>query len=194
MSEPLYQIVARYRDDLAKLNDLDLPPEVVLDTIEGMQGEIEAKVRAVVAYALDIEKAAEAREAEAKRMADGADALRRRAESLKMYAQIALMNSGIKLPLTAPEFTLNLAKLPPSVDVTDPAALPDSMVKTTMKLSFAGRNSDAFRAAVVAAMPEGAALDVDTTPVKKAIGDALKAGTAVPGAKMAPVGYRLTVR
>lgn len=191
MSEPLYQIVARYRDDLAKLNDLDLPPEVVLDTIEAMQGEVEAKVRAVVAYALDIEKAAETREAEAKRMADGADALRRRAESLKMYAQIALMNSGIKLPLTAPEFTLNLAKLPPSIDITDAAALPDSAVKTAVSITFPGR-CDGLLAAVT--LPAGAIIDTEVKPVKKVIGDALKAGTAVPGAKLAPVGYRLTVR
>jgi hypothetical protein len=193
MSEPLYQIVARYQDDLAKLQDLDLPPEVVLDTIESMQGEVEAKVRAVVAYALDLERAAEAREAEAKRMTEGARRLADRAESIKMYAQIALMNSGLKLPLMAPEFTLNLAKLPPSVEVLDPEALPDSMVKTTVSVSFSGR-SEVFRAAVAAAMPNGCEFNTDTKPVKKTIGDALKTGAAVPGAKLAPVGYRLTVR
>jgi hypothetical protein len=193
MSEPLYQIVARYQDDLAKLQDLDLPPEVVLDTIESMQGEVEAKVRAVVAYALDLERAAEAREAEAKRMAEGARRLADRAESIKMYAQIALMNSGLKLPLMAPEFTLNLAKLPPSVEVTDVTLLPDSAVKTTVSVSFAGRN-DAFRAAIAGAMPDGGQFDVDIKPVKKAIGDSLKVGVTVPGAKLAPVGYRLTVR
>lgn len=54
MSESLFQIVARYQGDLAKLQDLDLPPEVVSDTIEAMQGDVEEKVRAVVAFALQL--------------------------------------------------------------------------------------------------------------------------------------------
>jgi len=193
MSEPLYEIVARYQADLAKLQDMDLPPEVVLDTIEAMQGAVEEKVRAVVAFALDLERAAEAREAEAKRMSEGAQRLADRAESIKMYAQIALMNSGLKLPLIAPEFTLNLAKLPPSVEVTDATALPDNMVKTTISISFSGR-SEALRDTIAAAMPDGCQFDADIKPVKKTIGDSLKAGVMVPGARLAPLGYRLTVR
>jgi hypothetical protein len=195
MSEPLYQIVARYQDDLAKLQDLDLPPEVVLDTIESMQGEVEAKVRAVVAYALDLERAAEAREAEAKRMAEGARRLADRAESIKMYAQIALMNSGLKLPLIAPEFTLNLAKLPPSVEITDPEAVPAEHRQTTITFTIKGEpKNPAWMAAQYAFQQAGFDMTEDAKPVKKTIGDALKTGAAVPGAKLAPVGYRLTVR
>ena len=193
MSEPLYAIVAKYHDDLAKLQDLDLPPEVVLDTIESMQGEIESKVRAVVAYAIDLEKAADARADEAARMKDGADRLSARAESLKMYAQIALMNSGLKLPLIAPEFTLNLAKNPRPVDVVDVAALPDTLVKTTVTIKFAGRFPE-WSDALTTAAPDGADVSVDVKPIKTLIGDALKADTAVPGAKFGPQSFRLTVR
>lgn len=191
MSEPLYAIIAKYQEDLARLQDLDLPPEVVLDTIEAMQGAVEEKVRAVVAYALDLEKAAEVRRAEAQRMNDGAEAMERRAESLKTYAQIALMNSGLRLPLVAPEFTLNLAKLPPSVEVLNIEALPDSMVKTTVTLSFPGRCPsllDDF------GLPDNTKVESEIKAVKKPIGDSLKAGIEVPGAKLAPVAYRLAVR
>lgn len=194
MSEPLHAIVSRYQQDLSKLNDLDLPNEVVMDTIEAMQGDIEAKVRAVVAYSLDLEGAANVRRAEAKRMADSAEALARRADSLKLYAQIALMNSGLKLPLIAPEFTLNLAKLPPSVEITNVDALPDEGVKTTVTVSISGRLSDEARAAIAAALPAGCELDAEVKPVKKAIGDSLKVGVVIPGARLAPVGYRLTVK
>lgn len=192
MSEPLYQIVARYQDDLAKLQDLDLPPEVVADTIEGMQGEIEEKVRAVVAYALEMEKAAEVRAAEAARMKDSAARFSARAESLRTYALGALQASGLRLPLIAPEFTLNVAKQPRSVEVADPAALPDEMVKTTVTIQFTGRPPNTW--AVSEQAPAGAEIAVDTVPVKKAIADALKADAAVPGAALAPQSFRLTVR
>jgi hypothetical protein len=62
-----------------------------------------------------------------------------------------------------------------------------------VSVSFGGR-SEVFRAAVAAAMPNGCEFNTDIKPVKKSIGDALKTGAAVPGAKLAPVGYRLTVR
>lgn len=192
MSEPLYQIVARYQDDLAKLQDLDLPPEVVADTIEGMQGEIEEKVRAVVAYALEMEKAAEVRAAEAARMKDSATKFSARAESLRTYALGALQASGLRLPLIAPEFTLNIAKTPRAVEVADVTALPDEMVKTTVTIEFPGRIPDAW--AVSEQAPAGAAIDVQTVSVKKTIGDALKAGTEVPGAALSQQSYRLTVR
>lgn len=195
MSEPLYAIVAQYQADLAALNDLDLPPEVVLDTVEAMQGPIEDKIRAVVAYAIDIEKQSEARASEAARMRDGAERLSARAESLRMYAQVALMNSGLRLPLVTPEFTLNLAKNPRPVDAPETAVsqLPDSMVKTSVSISFAGRPNDLVDV-VRAAMPADAVVEVTMRPVKKLIGDALKAGDEVPGAKLGPQTFRLTVR
>ena len=192
MSEPLYEIVSRYQADLSRLQDMDLPAEVVLDTMEAMQGEIEDKVRAVVAYAIQLEKAADARTQEAERMAKSAQAMEHRADALKLYAQVALMNSGLRLPMIAPEFTLNLAKLPPSVEVTDTTALPDSMVKTTVTIQFPGRVPDTW--AISEQAPPGAEIEVKTAPAKKLIGDDLKSEVEVPGAKLAPVGYRLTVR
>ena len=192
MSEPLYQIVARYQDDLAALQEIDLPPEVVADTIEGMQGEIEDKVRAVVAYALEMEKAAEARHAESVRLKNSAIKYLDRAESLRKYALGALQASGLRLPLVAPEFTLNIAKQPPSVEVADVTALPDEMVKTTVTIQFTGRIPDTW--AVSEQAPSGAEIAVDTVPVKKAISDALKTNTDVPGAALAPQSFRLTVR
>ncbi|MCE2918222.1 MAG: siphovirus Gp157 family protein, partial [Rubrivivax sp.] len=181
MSEPLYEIVARYQADLAKLQDMDLPPEVVLDTIEAMQGAVEEKVRAVVAFALDLERAAEAREAEAKRMSEGAQRLADRAESIKMYAQIALMNSGLKLPLIAPEFTLNLAKLPPSVEITSPDSVPSAYRQTTITFTIKGEpKGPAWMAAQHTFQQAGFAMTEDVKPMKKVIGDALKAGAEVP--------------
>ena len=192
MSEPLYAIVARYQDDLAKLQDLDIPAEVVLDTIEGMQGELVDKLRAVVGYAIDLEKQAEIRAAEAKRMADSAKRMAERAESIRTYAQIGLMNSGLKLPVVCPEFTLNLAKNPRSVEITDCDGIPDEYVKTCVTLEFQGRRKD-WTDMVVGTLPEGGDFTVEVKPLKKPISDALKAGF-LPGAVFGPQSYRLSVK
>jgi hypothetical protein len=195
MSEPLYQIVARYQDDLSRLQDLDMPAEVVADTIEAMQGEVEEKVRAVVAFALQLDRAAEMREAEAQRMAGGAVVMRRRSDALKLAAQAALMNSGLRLPMIAPEFTLNLAKLPPSVEVTAPEALPAPYQQTTITFTIKGEpKGDTWLAGQFAFQQAGFDMAEETKPMKKAIGEVLKAGQEVPGARLATTSYRLTVR
>ena len=193
MNEPLYAIVQRFQSDLAALQDLDLPAEVVADTLEGMQGEVEDKVRAVVGYAIELQAYAEVRAAEAKRMAEGAKRMAERADALKLYAQIALMQSGIKLPLVAPEFTLSLAKNPRAVEVSSVDALPDSMVRTSISISFDGRHKE-WSDMVVGTMPAGADFSAEVKPAKKAIGDALKAEMPVEGAQLAPVTYRLSVK
>lgn len=193
MNEPLYAIVQRFQADLAALQDLDLPAEVVADTLEGMQGEVEEKVRAVVGYAIELQAAADIRAAEAKRMAEGAKRMAERADALKLYAQIALRQANIKLPLVAPEFTINVAKNPPSVEITNPEALPDSLVRTSISISFDGRHQ-VWTDSVIGTLPAGADFSVEVKPAKKAIGDALKADVAVEGAQLAPVTYRLTVK
>lgn len=198
----LFEIISQYQADLGRLSDLDLPPEVVMDTMESMQGDVTDKIRAIVAFALQLESDAEAKQAHAKRMNEAADVLVRRAESLRMYAQIGLMNSGLALPLRAPEFNLNLAKMPPSVEVIDADALPTSLLNKTAKLDLNDSGVDV----VVTPHASGDRLDIAITgipkehavfsmlPAKKPILDALKAGKPVPGAKLAPLGYRLTVR
>lgn len=199
----LFEIIGQYQTDLSRLSDLDLPPEVVMDTMESMQGDVTDKIRAIVAFALQLESDAEAKQAHAKRMNEAADVLVRRAESLRMYAQIGLMNSGLALPLRAPEFNLNLAKMPPSVEVIDADALPTSMLNKTAKfdLNDAGidvsvtpneSGDDRLDIAITGIPKEHAVFSM--LPAKKPILDALKAGKPVPGAKLAPLGYRLTVR
>lgn len=193
MTEPLYAIVERFRADLAVLQDLDLPPEVVADTLEGMQGEIEDKVRAVVGYAIELQSVADARAALAKSMAEGAKRIAERADALKLYAQTALMQSGIKLPLIAPEFTIGIAKNPRAVEVVNVSTLPDPMVRTTITISFDGRHTQ-WAEGLLASLPERADYEAEVKPAKKVIGDALKADAVIEGARLAPVTYRLSVK
>ena len=128
----LYQIAAEYRAQLAQLSDLDLPPEVVRDTVESMQGEVEAKLRAVIAYSLELDIQAAGAADAAKRMQDRAKALQSRVDALREYALGAMQFTGIG-EVSTDEFSAKLAKKPPSVFILEGAELPEEFmrVKTT---------------------------------------------------------------
>jgi hypothetical protein len=56
----LYDIAAQYRTDATRLADLDLPAEVVTDTLDAMSGELEVKAQNVVMYARNLQATATA--------------------------------------------------------------------------------------------------------------------------------------
>lgn len=201
--ESLFDIVAQFRADLAKIEGLDLDPDTVRDTIESMSGKLEDKLRAVIGYATELESDAASRKAQADRMAKGAKAMSNRADWLFTYAQIALKASKLPLPLRLPEFTLNLAKMPPAVDITDEAKLPEPFVRTTVTFELtqgltsqqivsSGDGADATMFYVFRVPVEHA--EIERVPRRADILTSLKAGVAVEGAGLAPDAQRLTVR
>ena len=125
----LYQIAAEYRAQLAALSDLDMPPEVVADTVESMQGDLEAKLRAVVAYSLELEIQAVGVAEAAKRMESRRKALETRVEALRAYALREMQACGIGEVSTA-EFAAKVAKKPPSVHILEGAELPEEFLRT----------------------------------------------------------------
>jgi hypothetical protein len=162
----LYTIASAYQADLAALADLDLDPQTVADTLEGMQGELHDKLRAVIAYALGMSADAEAQAAAAKRMNDRAKATAARAEALLDYARTAMQTTGVA-EVATDEWAAKLAKKPPSVNITDLSAIPPAYMR----------------------QPE----PPPAAPDKKAIGDALKSGAIVPGAELVQ-GFRLAIK
>ena len=191
----LFEIIDQYQTQLSALNDADLPAEVVMDTIEAIQGDVETKIRAVVAFALQVKADADARKAHAKRMADGAKALENRYESLLMYAQVGLMNSGLKLPLALPEFTLNLAKNPPSLDDQLNA---DKVPATYLKRSITFELREDQEPEDVLALLDDIGLkpEVNVSVDRRKLLDAVKANPEAckSFAKLNPQSYRLAIR
>ena len=51
----LYECVAEYRAQLDALAELDLDATTYSDTLESIQGPVQDKLRAVIAYSLDLE-------------------------------------------------------------------------------------------------------------------------------------------
>lgn len=162
----LYHIAAEYRAQFAALADLDIPPEVVADTVEGMAGEVEDKLRAVIAYSLELDILSTGAADAAKRMADRAKSLQGRVEWLRTYALQAMQGCGIG-EVSTDEFAAKVAKKPASVQVTDASLIPAAYMRQ-------------------AEAPPPA-------PDKKAIGEALKTGASVPGCELVH-GYRLAIK
>ena len=166
MSAPLYQISAEYRQALDALAELDLDPQTVADTVEGLQGPLIDKLRAVIAYALGLSVDAEGQKAAAQRMADRAKATLARSDLWLNYALTAMQGHGIA-EVATDEWGAKLAKKPPSVSIVDPLLIPPAFMRT----------------------PE----PPPPAPDKTAIAAALKAGASVPGCALVQ-GWRLAVR
>lgn len=150
----LFLLADEYRAAAAQLADMDLDPQTVADTLEGLGGELEAKAQNVALMARALEAEAEAIKAWAKQAADRAKALENRAENLREYLTRALKACGIK-KVSGPGVAISFRESS-AVVIDEPGLIPPQYMR----------------------QPEPPPPQID----KKAIGDALKAGAEVPGA------------
>jgi hypothetical protein len=153
----LYEIAALYREDAAKLADLDLDEQTLIDTLEGLSGELEVKAQNVVMFARNLEATAAAiKEAEAQ-MAARRKAIENRAAGLRLYVKTSMQVAGVS-KIECPYFKLAIQNNPPAVDVFEADTVPSEFW----------------------IQPETPPKVLD----KKAIAVAIKGGAEVPGAKL----------
>lgn len=162
----LYTLAEQYRQALETLGDLDMPPEAIQNTLEGLQGDLQAKATNVAMFCRNLEALAkDIKEAE-KEMAHRRKVLENRVESIKDYIKQNMEKSG-RTVIECPYFKLSIKKNPPSVEILDEAAIPEVYKK----------------------QPEPPPPVVD----KKMIAEVLKAGVEVEGARMSQ-GTRLEIK
>ena len=166
MSTSLYVLSDEYKAAAAQLADLDLPPEVVADTLEGLAGALEVKATNVAMFARNLEASAEAiREAE-RAMALRRKAIESRAEHIRQYLKANMERAGIS-KIESPYFTLAIKQNPAAVVIDAESQIPVDFMRQPE-------------------MPPA-------VPDKKAIAEALKAGQTVSGAHLER-GTRLDIR
>ena len=123
MTPTLYDIALEYRTDLDKLADLDLPPEVIADTLEGMSGALEAKASNIASLVRNLEVTADAvKDAEAQ-LYKKRKALESRIQSIKDYTLNVMVGNQID-KIETPYFNLTVAKNPLAVDIYDIKQVP----------------------------------------------------------------------
>jgi hypothetical protein len=162
----LYELAHSYRDAADKLADLDLPPEVIEDTLESLSGDLEVKATNTAMVIRNIEAMVAAiKEAEGA-MAARRKALENRAARVKDYLLANMMVAGIQ-KVECPYFKLSVRENPPAVEVFQPELVPASFMR----------------------QPEPPPPAIDKTAIK----EALKAGQDVPGCKLTR-GHRLDIK
>lgn len=153
----LYEIV-RHRAEFERLAESgDLDPQVILDTLESLDGELNEKAISVAQFSRNLDATAAAVREAGKAMLERAARLEKRAESIRGYMLYQLQFAGVS-KIECPWFVIQVKKNPAAVVIDDEAAIPE-----------------AFKVQPEPPPPR---------PDKKAIGAALKAGEDVPGARL----------
>lgn len=162
----LYEIANEYQEAAARLAELDLPEEVVKDTLEGLAGDLETKSTNVAMFVRNLEAMAEKMQEAMDDIFVRRNAVQARAERVRAYLKENMERTGIT-KIECPWFVLKIAKNPERVRVTDAAAIPNEYLR-------------------IPPVPEP---EPDKTKIKKALQD----GTAVPGCELEQ-GTRLEIK
>ena len=166
MNMSLYVLADEYKQAATQLADLDLPDEVVADTLESLQFPIEQKAANVAMFVRNLESTAEAIRAAEGEMAKRRKALENRAASVREYLKANMLRTGIT-KIECPMFKISVRDNPVAVRVIDETAIPAKFMR----------------------QPE----PPPPSPDKKAIGEALKAGEEVSGCALER-GNRLEIK
>ena len=163
----LYQLSQEFMEASAKLAEMDLDPQTVTDTLEGLQGTLEVKASNVAAFTRNLEATAAAIEVAEESMARRRKAIEARAERLREYLRLAMEKTGIS-KIESPHFATTLKKKPPSMVIFNESLLPSDYMTDPPKPAPA--------------------------PDKGLIAKAIKDGCEVPGAKLSETSDRVEIK
>jgi hypothetical protein len=118
--------------DLRAINDMandpDIAPEMLIDTIEGLEGMFEEKAIRVVHVVANNESDISEIDEEIKRLQGKKKIMVNAKDRLKEYLRFNMEASGVT-KITSPLFNITLAKGSDSVQIDDETLLPDDYVK-----------------------------------------------------------------
>jgi hypothetical protein len=131
----LYELKGEYLQLLDMLEDPEIEDQIVLDTLEGIDYELEIKAENYAKIIRELEGTVEIIKAEKKRLSDKQSKLEANVKRLKDNLQEAMITTGktkFKTDLFSFSIQKNGGALPVIVDV-DTAELPDELVLITEK-------------------------------------------------------------
>lgn len=152
----IYQLTTQFQHDAAKLADLDLDEQTLVDTLESLSGDFDEKATNTIMVARNLGVTAQAIKDAAAAMLDRAKAMENRAAALNKRVFEAMQATGITR-IECPYFALSIAKNPPAVDVFDNLQIPADYMRE---------------------------IPATYTPDKALIKKALQDGFDVPGARL----------
>lgn len=125
----LFEIGANYKALEKLLDSEEIPDEVIRDTVEAIEGELEEKAYNVAKMVLHLKSQAESIQAAADKMAARAARVQKRSESLKAYL-LFVMQSVNKDRFENAEMVIRRQNNPESVMVVNESAIPGKFWRT----------------------------------------------------------------
>lgn len=124
----LFDVAQAYREMAVKLADLDLPDDVIADTLEAESGDLVTKGTNVAFVCRNLEaNAAAIKEAETQ-MAARRKALENRAKAMRRWLLTGMQVAGVS-KIESPYFAITIKKNPPAVEVYEPGLVPVEYMK-----------------------------------------------------------------
>lgn len=124
----LYELAEEYRQQMDALNDLDLPMEVVADTLESISGDLEAKCTNVALAIRNMESLEDQIDSEINRLKANKERVASRAKGIREYLLQNMQRCEIS-KITSPWFTLSVRNNPPKVMIGDPEKIPQEYMR-----------------------------------------------------------------
>lgn len=125
----LYQLTNDYETVLNMLYDEDADEEMILDTLEAIEGEIEDKANNYAKIIKELEAKQNARKEEAKRLTESAKVFENRVKALKSNLFNSMKATG-KTKFATDLFSFNMAKNGGKQTLTIDGEVPEEYTKT----------------------------------------------------------------
>lgn len=120
----IYELTDDYRRLLELLEDPDMDPEVLRDTMEGLDGEFELKAENYAKVMTEASAMAAGARAEGERLINRAKSLEENVKRMRATLQGAMELTG-KTKFKTDLFSFFVRKNPPALRIDNPAAVPD---------------------------------------------------------------------
>ncbi|HEY3424823.1 MAG TPA: siphovirus Gp157 family protein [Negativicutes bacterium] len=120
----LYQLAESYRELANQIEEYDLDPETMINTLEGSSElmSIEEKAGNIIRLGKNLEADIIVYDLEIKRMEDRRKAIKNRVDSLKDYLKSSMELAGID-KIKIDTFSISLQNNPPAVKINDERAV-----------------------------------------------------------------------
>jgi outer membrane receptor for monomeric catechols len=135
MKTTLYQLSQNYYQALDFLTDPenDIDTTTIMDTLEGLDGEIDDKIISVAKMIVMLDHDAEGIKAVAKKQAERAKALEQKAAWLREYLKDNMLRID-HVKVENSEISVKLATTPPTVKIIDEALIPEEFWRTKTEI------------------------------------------------------------
>lgn len=124
----LYKLADEYLLACDYLSELDMPPEVVADTLESLQGDIQTKATNIAMFIKTLEANANGLEEAEREISKRKRATLNRISEIKDYLLYNMQRTGIK-KIESPYISISLKKNPPKVDILQSGAVPQEFMR-----------------------------------------------------------------